>query len=297
VTRVVLFSYGPMIGAVRSFFAGVGTEAAAHVLPSNRPPEALAGARADGAGIPQLVQPPRAEAEEFAERLRALEPDIFLVWHYSMLLPPAVLRVPPRGAVNLHGGLLPDYRGPHVLQWAIANGERETGMTLHYLDEGFDTGPVVAEARVPIDDCADAATVAAALQAVGLELLREHWAALASGTASARPQPPGGRYWPRRSAADGEIDWREPAASIRNLVRALVPPWPGAMTRAGSLELVIDRVDVVDGVGEPGTVVEARGGRVVVAAGQGAVVLRAARRGGEPVPLDQLGLRPGDRLG
>ena len=296
-TRVVLFSYGPMIGAVRSFFAAVGADLVAHVLPANRSPEALDAARADGAGILQLVQPPRPEAQAFADVLRALEPDIFVVWHYSMLLPEAVLRVPPRGAVNLHGGLLPDYRGPHVLQWAIANGERETGITLHYLDEGFDTGPVVAEARVPIDADADAAAVAVALQAAGLGLLREHWSALAAGTAAAHPQPAGGRYWPLRSAADGVIDWRRPADSICNLVRALVPPWPGATTRAGVLELVIDRVKAVEGSGEPGTVLEVGRGRIVVAAGGGAVAVLAARRDGERVPFDQLGLRPGDRFG
>jgi UDP-4-amino-4-deoxy-L-arabinose formyltransferase/UDP-glucuronic acid dehydrogenase (UDP-4-keto-hexauronic acid decarboxylating) len=296
-TRVVLFSYGPMIGPVRSLLTAAGAEPAALVLPANRPPQALAAARAAGAGLLQLVQPPRTEAQAFAEVLRALEPDLFLVWHYSMLLPDAVLRVPLRGAVNLHGGLLPDYRGPHVLQWAIANGERETGVTLHYLDEAFDTGPVVAEARVPIEDDDDAASVAASLQAAGLGLLREHWPALASGTAVARPQPAGGRYWPLRSAADGVIDWRLPAESIRNLVRALVSPWPGATTRVDSLELILDRVEVVDGRGEPGTVLEVCPGRIVVAAGRGAVALLAARRGGEPVPVDQLGLRPGDRLG
>jgi len=296
-TRVVLFSYGPMIRALRSVFAAAGVDLVAHVLPSNRPPEALAAAREDGAGLLQLVQPPKADAETFASRLRALAPDIFVVWHYSMLLPPALLSVPTRGAVNLHGGLLPAYRGPHVLQWAIANGERETGVTLHYLDEHFDTGPVVAEARVPIDSDADAVTVAAGLEEAGLRLLQEHWTALASGTAQAHRQPPGGTYWPLRSAADGVIDWQQPAESIRNLIRALVPPWPGATTRAGSVEFVVERANLADGAGEPGTVLEVGRSQIIVATGRGALALLAVRRNGEQLRLDQLGLRPGDRLG
>jgi len=93
------------------------------------------------------------------------------------------------------------------------------------------------------------------------------------------------------------IDWRRSADSICNLVRALVPPWPGATTRAGALELVIDRVKAVEGSGEPGTVLEVGRGRIVVAAGGGAVAVLAARRDGERVPFDQLGLRPGDRFG
>jgi methionyl-tRNA formyltransferase len=296
VTRVVLFSYGPMIGRLRSFFGKVDATVAAVVLPSNRATPALAAAQAAAEGLDQLVQPPRPEIDGFAGRLRDLEPDLLLVWHYSMVLPPVVLQTPRLGSVNVHPGLLPEYRGAHVLQWAIVNGERETGVTLHYLDEGIDTGPVIAEQRVPITEDDDAASLAAALQDAGLELMRRHWHAMSSGSAKASPQPGGGRYWPLRTPADGVIDWTQPAVRIRDLVRALVPPWPGATFRLDGDEVVVDRAEVVDGTGEPGTVLSVEDDRVVVAAGEGAVAIVALRGEDGAVAPSHLGLRAGDRI-
>jgi methionyl-tRNA formyltransferase len=296
VTRVVLFSYGPVIAPLRAFFSEVGATLPALVLPSNRPAEALAPAKEAGSGVSVLTQPPRAEADRFAEELLALEPDLFLIWHYSMLLPPSILGVPVLGTVNVHGGLLPDYRGGHVLQWAILNGERETGVTLHYVDERIDTGPVIAEARIEIGRDDDAASLSIALRDAGLRLLREHWRPIAHGDAPATAQPDGGRQWPLRTEADGAVDWNESATRIRNLVRALVAPWPGATFRAGDRRVVIDRADVVDASGEPGCVLDVAPGRLVVAAREGAVAILAARVGDRSVPLDELGLAVGDRL-
>jgi methionyl-tRNA formyltransferase len=297
VTRVALFSYGGVIEPLRSFFADARAELAAVVLPSNRSAPALAAARAGAAGLDVLTQPPQAEAGSFAADLHAIRPDLFVVWHYSMVLPPVVLQIPPLGAVNVHGGLLPDYRGAHVLQWAIVNGERETGVTLHYVDEGIDTGPIIAEVRVSIGERDDAASLSASLQAEGLRLLGEHWAAITSGTAAATPQSGGGRYWPLRTPADGVIDWNQPAVGIRNLVRALVPPWPGATTLLGGTEIVVDRAEVVDASGAPGTVIAVDRDRIVVAAGEGAIAIVAARRGEQLIESATLGLRPGDKAG
>ena len=296
-TRVVLFSYGPVIRPLRSLLTEVGAELVAIVLPSNRSDVALADAQSDASGVRVLVQPPRAEATAFASELSGLEPDLFLVWHYSMLLPPAVLAVPRRGAVNMHGGLLPDYRGGHVLQWAIVNGERETGVTLHYVDAGIDTGPVIGEVRIAIGDDDDAASVARALEAAGLQLLRDRWQEIATGLAPATPQSAEGRYWPLRTPADGAIDWTQSAARIRNLVRALVPPWPGATCWLGGSLVVVDIADVVDGTGEPGTVLKAGKEGILVAAGERAVLIRAVRRDGVPVGLDALDVRLGERIG
>jgi methionyl-tRNA formyltransferase len=298
VTRVVLFSYGPVIGPLRALFAELGAELIAVVLPSNRSDAAVADARAAAAGLQILVQPPRADAGTFARSLAALDVDLIVVWHYSMLVPPEVLRVPSRGTVNVHGGLLPDYRGGHVLQWAIVNGEPETGATLHYVDETIDTGPVIAEARVAVDDDDDAATVAAKIHDAGLELLRAHWRELESGTAVAQAQEPGaGRYWPLRTPADGVIDWTQPAVRIRNLVRALVPPWPGATTTVGGATLVVESADLAEGEGEPGTVLAVEIDRVVVAAGEGAVALRGIRWNGKALDPIAFPLAVGGRLG
>jgi len=297
VTRVVLFSYGNVIAELRSFFAAVDAELVALVLPSNRPPHALAPARAAAEGVDLFVQPPASEVDALAKRLRELEPDLFLVWHYSMVLPPALLSRPRFGSVNVHPGLLPDYRGAHVLQWAIVNDEPETGVTIHYLDEGIDTGPVIAEKRVPIGEEHDAASLAARLKEAGLQLLQRHWSVLSSGRAEAVPQRAGGRYWPLRTTADGAIDWTQPARHIRNLVRALVPPWPGATFRLDGDDVVVDRVEVVDGAGEPGAVLAVDDERVVVAAGEGAVAIVGVRSEIGTVAPMRLGLRVGDRLG
>lgn len=297
-TRVALFSYGAVIGPLRSLFSDVGAELVAVVLPSNRPADAVAGARAAASGVRILVQPPRKEVGTLAAELSELAVDLVVVWHYSMLLPPELLRVPTRGTVNVHGGLVPDYRGGHVLQWAIVNGEQETGATLHYVDETIDTGPVIDEARVPITDADDAATVAAGIVDAGLALLRAHWHSLADGTAVAREQQPGeGRYWPLRTPKDGQIDWTMPAARIRDLVRALVPPWSGATTTAAGLSLVVERVDVIERSGAPGTVLEVARDGVVVAAGADAVVLRVVRCDGEYVDPGSLPVAVGMQLG
>src|SRR5262249_59779668 len=127
----------------------------------------IAGAAAGGAGRPPCVQPPRSRVEPFVEELRALAPDVLVIWSYSMILPESVIAVPRRGAVNVHGGLLPAYRGPHVLHWAIINGEAETGATLHYVDAGIDISPVIAAERFPIEPEDDAASVRAKLCTAG----------------------------------------------------------------------------------------------------------------------------------
>jgi methionyl-tRNA formyltransferase len=295
-TGVVLFSYGPVIAPLRKLFREVGASPLALVLPSNRPPEALAAAKEAGRGVRILTQPPRHSVEKLTEELRELEADLFLVWHYSMLLPPSVLSLPRFGCINVHGGLLPDYRGGHVLQWAILNGERVTGVTLHYVDETIDTGPVIAEARIPIDADDDAASVSGALIGSGLRLLRDHWEAIARGEAAAVPQGGGGRYWPLRTETDGEIDWNESAVRIRDLVRALVAPWPGATFDAGGQRVTVDLAEVDDRSGEPGVVLAVAPDRLVVAAREGAVAICAARVGELPAKLDELGLAVGDRL-
>ena len=297
-TRVVLFSYGRVIAPLRTFFEDVGADLAAIVLPSNRSDDAVADGRAAAGDVPILTQPRRAEAQAFADALRDLNPDVLVVWHYSMLIPPEVLHVPVRGTVNVHGGRLPDYRGGHVLQWAIVNGEPETAVTLHYVDETIDTGPVIAAAAVPISDDDDAASVAAGLEVAGLRLLKDHWQSIATGTVPATAQEPEvGMYWPLRTPADGVIDWSASATRIRNLVRALVPPWPGATTTVRGETIVIERVDLAEGEGAPGTVLAIDRSRVVVATGEGAVGIVAVRRGGETVDPSSLPVSVGARMG
>jgi methionyl-tRNA formyltransferase len=230
-TSVVFFGYGPLAVAGIDALAASGATPAAVVLPSNRSGSDvdLVRAHAEARHISILVQPPRTASATFVDHLRALAPDAIVVWSYSMVLPETVLSIPPRGAVNVHGGLLPEYRGPHVLQWALINGERETGVTLHYVDAGIDTGPLIAQSRIPIAADDDAVSVKEKMAVTGAALLRTWWPRIADGTAPRTPQDESrARRWPARKSVDGLIDWSQPAAAVCRLVRALSANRPGA---------------------------------------------------------------------
>ena len=295
-----------MGSAAVATLAEAGARVLALVLPSNRvgPDVEIARAAARAAGLPTLVQPPRERVEPFVEELRALAPDVIVIWSYSMILPKAVIEVPQRGCVNVHGGLLPAYRGPHVMQWAIINGETETGVTLHYVDAGIDTGPVIAEERFPIEPEDDAPAVRGKLREAGSRLLRAWWPAIADGTAPRTPQDESrAKYYPLRTPEDGRIDWSAPAASIHNLVRALAAPWPGAFTRLGSEKLVVRRVAVAgdeSASAGPGIVsmVDGRGARVGTGRGDLLIVsVEIGDRAAGPAALGALGMAPGTCLG
>jgi len=131
--------------------------------------------------------------------------------------------------VNLHNGRLPEYRGANVLQWAIINGEPATAATLHYVDEGIDTGPVIDAVEVAITEADTALTLRERLVITDIALLERWLPQLLGGPAAAVPQEAArARTWPRRRPQDGAIDWNQTDRQIRDLTRALVPPWPGA---------------------------------------------------------------------
>lgn len=305
-STAIVFSYGDMGAAAFSALGDAGAQVLALVLPSNRVGHdvEIARAAAREAGLPIHVQPPRDRIGPFVQELGALAPDVIVIWSYSMILPEALIGVPRQGCVNVHGGLLPAYRGPHVMQWAIINGEVETGVTLHYVDAGIDTGPVIAEARVPIGPDDDAPAVRGKLKEAGARLLRTWWPAIGAGTAPRMPQDElRAKYYPLRTPEDGRINWSAPAVSIHNLVRALAAPWPGAFTSLGREKLVLRRVVVQGGNGAtaaPGVVsaVDDRGARV--GTGNGDLLIVGAEVNGRaagPSELDTLGLVPGMQLG
>src|SRR5687767_14002523 len=141
--RTIVFGYGRCgIAAIRTLVA-MGAEVPAAVAPSDGTQTEIDrfAECAAAFGIPVWTQPRRQDVAPFLGPLHSARPDLILVWSYTMRLPRPVLALPRLGAVNVHNGLLPEYRGRHVQQWALVNGEQETGLTLHYMDEGFDTGP------------------------------------------------------------------------------------------------------------------------------------------------------------
>ena len=179
-------------------------------------------------GIPTIM-PEDPNDPQVVARIAALAPDFIFSFYYRLMLKPALLAAATRGAYNLHGSLLPKYRGRAPVNWAVLHGERETGATLHRMLEKPDAGGIVAQQAVPIlpDDTAHEVflkvTVAAEIVLHGV-LPR-----LVAGTAPELPQDLSqGGYFGGRKPEDGRIDWSQPAQAIHNLVRAVAPPYPGA---------------------------------------------------------------------
>jgi methionyl-tRNA formyltransferase len=286
---VVFFGYGELAAAGINTLIEAGARIVAVVLPGNRVGADVEIARnaAVSRGLPIFVQPGRRDIAPLVQQLRGLSPDVLVVWSYSMIIPTDVIGVARHGAVNVHGGLLPSYRGGHVLQWAMINGEAETGVTLHYMDEGIDTGPVVAQQRFAIDSEDDAVAVKAKLMSAGSRLLKQWWPQLANGTAPREMQDEStARYWPMRAPADGLIDWATSATRIVRMVRALASNDPGAYVMARGRTLSLRRAQMLESVdlqAPPGQVVFADRAGVRIATLDGDVLITEASIAGAQI--------------
>lgn len=181
-------------------------------------------------GIPVLT--PENPAQAGLERiLSEMRPDFLFSFYYRRMLSAALLQQARRGALNMHGSLLPKYRGRAPINWAILRGEPETGATLHYMVERADAGDVVDQLAVPILEDDDALAVTRKVTAAAEVVLARSLPALLDGVAPRRPQNlEDGQYFGRRTPEDGRIDWSRPALEIHNLVRAVAPPFPGAFS-------------------------------------------------------------------
>lgn len=235
-------------------------------------------------GLP-VLQPERARSEEFLSELRALAPDVVVVMAYGQILPAALLEIPKYGCVNLHTSILPKYRGAAPIQWALLNGDAETGVTLMKMDAGMDTGPVIANLRTKILSEDDAETLHDRLGRAAAELLVEKLPKYLSGELKPVAQREGATHARKITKEDGRLNWGEPAVALWNRVRAL-RPWPGAYSflacEPKAMLLKIWRAEAVEGSGAAGEVLEAGKNGIVVAAGQGALrLLEVQREGGK----------------
>jgi methionyl-tRNA formyltransferase len=198
------------------------------------------------------IAPADPNVSEVVARVAAARPDFLFSFYYRAMLKPSLLALPSRGALNMHGSLLPKYRGRVPVNWAVIHGETETGATLHYMTEKPDAGDIVGQTAVPIlpDDTAkevfDKVTVAAETT------LRAALPALLAGTAPRTPQEAScATYFGGRKPEDGIIDWSRDATSIHNLVRAVAPPYPGARTTLNGRPARILRTCVLDAAAPP----------------------------------------------
>jgi methionyl-tRNA formyltransferase len=271
-----------------------------------------------------VLQPLKARDEKFISELRALQPDLLVVVAYGQILPQTLLDVPQFGCVNIHTSLLPKYRGAAPIQWAIADGETETGVTIMKMDAGLDTGPILSTRRTPIFPTDNSQILHDRLAQLGADLLVETIPFFVAGKITPQPQPAeGSTYAAKIKKEDAHIDWKQPAQKIWNRLRAFTP-WPGAFTffrsaglRHGSLMaaappragpeagapvlLKILRAEVFEMTGEPGTILSSEKTGIVVACGENSLrILELQREGGKRLVaadfLSGFPLAPGGKL-
>lgn len=250
-------------------------------------------------------QPTKVRKGDLAERLRALELDVGVVVAYGRILPTAVLSAPRLGCVNVHGSILPRWRGASPIQHAIVYGDRETGVDLMQMDEGLDTGAVLAERRTPIAPDEDSAELGARLAGLGAALVREELPRFVRGELTPRPQPDEGVTFAKLLAKDdGNLDWTRPARAVHDLVRGL-RPWPGTQTTWNDAPLKILRTHVVEDTGHhgaPGEVLGADARGIRIACGQGVIAIDELQEAGRKrlsasAFLSGRGIPVGARLG
>jgi methionyl-tRNA formyltransferase len=201
--------------------------------PAERRWFASAAETADLNGIP-VIQPDSPAEPGVAEKVAACAPDFLFSFYYRHLLPPALLQLARRGDYNMHGSLLPRYRGRAPVNWAVLHGERETGASLHRMVARADAGALVGQSRVPILPNDTAVQVFYKVTWAAESLLDRQLPVLLAGRAEHVPLDLAhGSYYGRRRPADGHIDWRQPAWDVHNLIRAVAPPYPGAFFDIG----------------------------------------------------------------
>lgn len=221
-----------------------------------------------------ILQPEKVRTPEFLSALSALAPEIVIVVAYGRILPRAVLDLPARGCLNVHASLLPRYRGAAPIQWAIARGESETGVTLMQMEEGLDSGPVLLQRSCPIDPDETGEALATRLSILGADLLREGLPLLVRGALVPAPQDTAQvTLAPPLTREDAWLDFTRPARELHDRVRAF-QPWPAARCALpGGATIKILRTAVAEGNGPPGQLLAAGRDGLLVGTGLGALRL------------------------
>ena len=219
-----------------------------------------------------VYQPQSCREEATLEGLRTLTPDVILVAAYGKLLPQALLDIPRVAIINVHSSLLPQYRGAAPINWAVLNGDRETGVTVQYMAAELDAGDILLAERTAIGDDEDAGQLYDRLAVLGGKAASEALRRLENGTATRTPQiyGPQYQYASLLSREMSPIDWNKNARSIVNQVRGLIP-WPCATTEVAGVRWKVYRAEEAGAVncGAPGKIRSADKGGIVVAAGEG----------------------------
>ena len=288
--RCVFFGYHTFGARALAGLLGVGAHVAGVVTHPDDPGEGdwfesvtdVARAHA----VP-VIAPPTPNTPDVAAWLASLDAEVFVSVWYRRLLGDALLRMPRVAAVNLHGSLLPAYRGRAPLNWVLVNGERVTGVTLHHMTPEADAGDIVAQVPIEIAPDDTALTLYGRLVKTGVDLLLEWYPAVLDGTAPRRAQDHArATVVGRRRAEDGRVSWTWPAHRIADMIRAVTHPYPGAFVGDGAARLVLWEGTVeakADPAARPGTLVEIRDGvGIVIATGARALKLTRLQAAGQP---------------
>ncbi len=221
------------------------------------------------------IAPDDPSAADVVARVAKARPDFIFSFYYRRMLAPSLLALAPRGALNMHGSMLPKYRGRAPVNWAIIHGESETGATLHYMGDKPDNGDIVAQTPVPILPDDVAAEVFVKVTVAAELTLDRTLPALLSGTAPRiRQDQEGSSYFGGRKPEDGVIDWSKSATAIHNLVRAVAPPYPGARTLIAAHPARLLRTRVLDATARSivAPAFDLVDGRITVGCGGGGVL-------------------------
>ena len=247
----------------------------------------------------RLMQPEKVRAAEFLEELRAIAPDVAVVIAYGRILPQALLDIPRHGCINVHGSILPKYRGAAPIQRAIEAGEIETGVSIMTLDAEMDHGPVYSIARSEIGPEERTPDVASRLARIGAAELVKVLSQLDEGTAVAREQDhAAATHAPKIEKEEGRVRWSEPAAVIYNRFRAFWP-WPGLSAEIGGETVKLASIEPAAGAGAPGQILGTA--ELIVATGEGALRLIEVQRPGKRAVAGSefarsAGLKAGDSI-
>lgn len=287
--RIVFFGSAPIgFPVLAALLSSASDEVAAVITQPDRP----AGRKqqltpcpvktyAQQRGLPVLSP---EKVKDTLSELADFKADLFVVVAYGQYIPQSVLALPVHGAINLHPSLLPKYRGSSPIQWALANGDTETGVTILYVSEKMDAGDIILQSNVPIHPDHTSETLEPVLAEAGAALLMEAVEQIRAGTVRRQPQNDADAVEIRKlTKEDGRIDWTLPAVVLRNRIRGFTP-WPGCFCEMpDGLRLKILRAAVEQKSGTPGEILEADGTGLLVAAGEGSLRLLDVQPAGKKV--------------
>ena len=221
--------------------------------------------------------PDNINSPEYVSLIKELSPDIIFSFYYRNLVSREILDIPRLGAINLHGSLLPKYRGRCPVNWVLVNGEKETGVTLHYMIEKPDEGDIIAQKRITISFNDTAYSLLKKIEKAAVVLLANTWPLIKEGKNDRIPQDPlSSSYFGGRKPDDGKIDWKSNNTKIYNLVRAVTHPWPGAFCFFRGQKLFIWECKPIDisGHNVPGNLISFDRDGIIVTTGNGALLLK-----------------------